>query len=294
MPIGFHVSKNVGNKKRSMQVAISEGMETLASYGFKDTCAQIFVSGPQNFKENITEEDQLHIRKFLQSTGIPLVIHGAYVDNPWNKSRGSVHNIKREMAVAANLGATGVIVHLGAGAYCDENLKYVLGELADQPQSVLDSTTLWLEIHTARQSEKTYETPEKLHRLVERIRGLGLRLKVGLCIDTAHLYSCGMVLDTYQAAQEWIRGLPDIPLMLHLNDSGSTFNSGIDRHAGLTVGNIWKAYNTNGGGIPIQESGLFALLEWADSAGVVTILERDMESLPADLGLIYELGFFRV
>jgi endonuclease IV len=112
---------------------------------------------------------------------------------------------------------------------------------------------------------------------------------VGLCVDTAHLYSCGFCLDSKQAAKQWLSGLPDIeinPIMFHLNDSASELGSGRDRHAGLCQGNIWGGYENN-----IVDSGLLEILTWCEDNNAPVILERDPINLNKDLKLLEGLGF---
>lgn len=290
MSIGYHVSKTAGGKKRSMSEAITEAIEYLQNYDFKHLALQIFVTGPQSFKEILTPEDKDKCAKIIKETQVTAVVHGAYTDNPWNKSPGSVHNIKQELKIAFDIGATGVIVHLGAGASNDENLSYVLTQISKLDKIILNNVILWLEIHTAKASSFTYETPEKIKVLFDRIEKLNLDLKIGICIDTAHLYSCGVALNTYQKAKSWLEMLdkliPDIPKMLHLNDSLSTLGSGKDIHAVLTEGNLWGSINA-------EESGINAVLAWAENNNIVVILERNFIDVGKDLNLIHSMGYFK-
>lgn len=301
MALGFHVSKTItidGKKKtRSMPEALLADMEQLSDWGFETRSAQIFVTGPRNFRETLSDSDKMEIKKFVTQQNIILVIHGAYVDNPWSRSQGSIDNIKMEMKIAAEIGATGVIVHLGAGAQSDESLAFVLGEISGLDKNVKSETILWLEIHTAKSGPFTYETPEKLQKLFDRIKKLNLDLRVGLCIDTAHIYACGLALDTFGTAKKWLDDcdllLPDIPKMLHLNDSASTLGSGKDKHEILCEGNLWKPYNIKTGALKIENSGLTAILAWAESKNITVILERDDSGINKDLNLINNLGYFQ-
>ncbi len=291
--IGHHVSKSAGGKKRLIAEALEEAAINLQSLGFKNIGAQIFVTGPQSFREIMTADDIIKTKKVVKDYNINLVIHGAYVDAPWRRSPGSVHNIKKELNIASEIGANGVIVHLGSGAADDDNLKYVLEQIAaDNPQPIL-----WLEIHTAKPSKFTYETTDKIKKLFYRIGVLNVNVKVGLCIDTAHLYACGMALTDYDLTYKWLNqirmDLPNIPIMMHLNDSGSTLASGKDQHAVLTAGNLWSMYNINTGHLPIEDSGLVAILNWAEDADINVILERDEAGTERDLILIHNLGYFQ-
>ncbi len=295
MSLGYHVGKGKshGKKKGTMIDPLRESIEELKGYGVSNPSAQIFVSGPRTYAETLTLEDKNAIRKFVADNNIRLVIHGAYIDYPWTKSLQSINNVKTEMQIAYHLGATGVIVHLGAGAYSDDNLQFALEEIGNIPDDVRENVILWLEINTAKPSPLTYETPAKLKRLFDRCEVLNTRkLKLGLCIDTAHLYSCGVSLDTDTAAKQWLDELPDVPVMMHLNDSASELGSGVDLHFKLCGGGIWKDYHPVKGKLPIENSGLTYILGWAEMHDINVILERD-ESVTSDLTLISQLGYFK-
>lgn len=297
MSLGFHVSKTrtIGGKKKTVKMseALTTDLKLLQDFGIAKPAAQIFVSGPQNFNETIDDEDKAKVRQFVMRTGLQLVIHGSYVDHPWNRAPGSVHNIKQELRIASKIGANGVVVHLGKGAADDDNLKYVLEEISNIPDDIRESVILWLEIHTAKPSEFTYETPEKIQALFSRIQKINTNgLRIGLCIDTAHVFASGFALDTYEKTKKWLEGLPDIPLMVHLNDSASKFASGVDRHQLLAKGELWKAYHPEKGHLPVEDSGLVAILEWAEAGDLTVILERDHDGLAHDLNLIRNLGYF--
>lgn len=291
MPLGYHVNKNTGGTK-SMSEALATASENLASWGVSKTAMQIFAVGPQNHKP--VHIDIQECKKVIREKNITLVIHGSYVDNPWKRAKGAIHNIKQEMRIAAQLGASGVIVHLGTGALDLDNFRHVMSGLATNEITGL-GVTLWLEIHSAKQSDATYETPEKIAALFEKCKQVaspdGVPLKIGLCIDTAHLYACGLALTDYDTTSRWLAALPANQYMLHLNDCATPLGSGRDQHERLLYGNIWDAYHPDLG-LPIENSGLLALLEWAESNSVITILERKPEHISADLMLIHNLGFF--
>ena len=289
--LGIHVGKERGGKKVPMSESLQASIEKIRTYVTRP-CAQIFVSGPRSYSETLTHDDKTAIRKYIDANDIPLVIHGAYIDYPWTKSLQSIRNVMSEMQVARQIGATGVIVHLGAGALNDDNFQFALDTIGTLPSDVCDNVTLWLEINTAKSSPATYETVGKISRLFERVEQFNNNLTIGLCIDTAHLFSCGKSLDTDQAARAWIEGLPDVPTMMHLNDSASELGSGVDKHASLCSGGIWRDYHPVTGSLPIENSGLVYLLGWAESNNIMTILERH-DDASDDLALIHQLGFFQ-
>ena len=283
MPIGFHVSKASDGGKRTMLQALKEDMEMLKGFEL-DPCAQIFVSGPQSFKETVSDGEALDIKDYMSRAKIPLVIHGAYVDNPWSGSEGTIHNIKQELRKSEILGAEGVIIHLSSAALdsCVDVLQKLNGVHG----------TVWLEINAAKPTPLTFETPQKIAALFDKIRGannIERPDRIGLCIDTAHLYSCGVSFEKFDAADQWLRALPNVPMMLHLNDSASKLGSGVDKHESLCRGNIWREYGPDGA-LPFDESGLAATLLWAENRSIFTVLERD--DPVHDLTMIRDQGFF--
>lgn len=300
MSFGYHVSKH----GRPLHTALEAAVVDLTGHGFAHPAAQIFVAGPQSFKPTADAAEIAACRHVIDANGVRVVIHGAYVDHPWKRSAASIHNIKQEMRVAAALGATGVIIHLAAGAADDGNLRHVLETVAADTLPGGANPILWLEIHTAKASPLTYETPEKLIRLFERVRAVaarrpdGAQLRVGLCIDTAHVFSCGVALTSVEVMGRWLGQLSALPagtpIMVHLNDSASTIGSGKDIHAGLARGGIWGMYDPRAGLLPVAESGLMAILLWAEAGRHMVILERgDDDALRTDLTLVRGLGCFQ-
>lgn len=271
--LGFHAGVN----------EVQDCIDILSDYGFRP-CVQIFVTGPQSYKE--IKLDKPRLKKIAKNNG--LVIHGAYPDNPWGCDHRirAIKNIRKEMKIAEEIGASGVIVHLGPGINDDNVLREVLA-------GMVTSVTLWLEIN-ATKPEKAFETPGKIRKLYDRINNINKTFarpaNIGICIDTAHLHSCGVPLYTYDNAMTWLGALPDCKYMLHLNDSHSEFGSGQDRHAALCQGNIWGEFGP--GKLPVEESGLAAFCIWAEKYSEMTILERKTEYIPADLHLLHSMGVF--
>lgn len=287
--IGFHVSKS----GRKMPDAFEKDMEMLKSFGFKDICAQIFISGPRDFHPMSQLELEGMKIKMAQSA-IPVYVHGAYVDNPWSLNALSIKNIISEMQNCHHIGARGLVVHLANSAVKDDVLFDVLNGLAPLSEDIKREVILYFEIHTAKSSIATYETPEKLCVLFKRIKKVlsenALNLRIGLCIDSAHLYACGFAMITYEDTMKWLTDvreyLPDVPFLFHLNDSASTLGSGVDKHAALTHGNIWRSFNPSTGADKLENSGLYAIINWCTETDTPMILERDPDGLTSDLKLL--------
>lgn len=272
MPLGFHVSKN----KRTMINALTEDIRKLNDF---DPCAQIFIMGPRN-SATISKDDIVAITEFTASNKIPIVAHSAYINNPWGGGSVAIPNINKELMLCNVMGLEGLVVHLGKTSSDYNTMARILKDLKGKK--------LYFEIHAAKQPF-TFETTEKLNDLFRTINMCDTSIdNIGLCIDTAHLFSSGTSLEKAHIAKKFIAELPNVDIMLHLNDSASALGSGIDKHAGLTHGHIWGT----GDNSKIEKSGLKVILDWADENNIITILERDEEYLNRDLNLIKGLGYF--
>jgi endonuclease IV len=93
------------------------------------------------------------------------------------------------------------------------------------------------------------------------------------------VFACGVSLSDKIVAAKWLKGLPRVPIMFHLNDSHEPLGSGRDVHARLTHGHIWNR----------NKSGLLTILKYAKKHKSIIILERDRESAISDIKLIQKL-----
>lgn len=251
-----------------------EDISNIRNAGYKP-CIQIFVRGPTSFNENNT----IDINKIPQD--VRIVIHCSYLSAPWNDSPGAIHLIHKEMETATLIGAYGIIIHLNnntCSSHTERNdtLTNVLTKLDAYKYSGI----LFLEINAVKSSSQSFETPQKINKLFARIRDLNIKLKVGLCVDTAHLWSCGLSLETAVTTRRWFNKLNITnPIIIHLNDSAAEFGKGKDIHAPLTRGNIWSAYNTKTGDLDPSESGFAEIMRIAKEDNLTVILETsDFES----------------
>lgn len=273
---GYHVSKN----GRSMKDAVTEELKLLSEKLPGKHAVQIFCTGPQNSRETLTADDKAVLTKLTSAT-TATVIHGAYVDFLWKGSPSAIANVKRELAIAEAINATGVVVHLGREMNSLEMLKELNGTKA----------TLWLEVNANKPSPRTYDKIPAIKDLFSKINELNLDYKVGFCIDTAHLFGSGCSLSSREEAEKWVTEcvealmvcttLANPPIMFHLNDSDGNFASGQDRHAPLFEGKLWSAYKNN-----IHESGCAWIVKYCKERDIVCILERDGAFIEHDLAYL--------
>lgn len=291
MPLGNHVVKD-GDP---MHIALDKVMLVAKENHIELSCAQIFLIGPQSAKENLNETEKRELATRIKA-GTRIYAHSSYLSNPWgSKSAFGISLVKREMKLCEEIGIRGVVVHIA---------RKPPAEIAEVIPQLLSSTNedkthnapvLFLEIESYRPLEKdlaatagtparasiecTYETISKLNELVAAIIAKGIDMKrVGICIDTAHLWAAGMDLSTYAEMEKWLNEFPvgilRSNIIVHLNDQIWTLGGGKDEHAPLLLGTMWGKFHPVKGTDTPENSGLQAMLEWSEKNNIDLIMER--------------------
>ena len=85
----------------------------------------------------------------------------------------------------------------------------------------------------------------KFEHLAKIIEGVNDKSRVGVCIDTCHVFAAGYDLRTKDACEETFAEFDRVVGMkylraMHLNDAKSEFASRVDRHHSLDMGNIGR------------------------------------------------------
>ena len=124
--------------------------------------------------------------------------------------------------------------HVGAGVDAGiEMIAEVLNEVLQPDQT----TTVLLETMAGKGSEVGSRF-EELRRIIDRV---GLGTKLGVCLDTCHVYDAGYDivndLDGVLAEFDAVLGLERLRA-IHLNDSKNPFNSHKDRHEKIGEGSL--------------------------------------------------------
>lgn len=262
--IGCHVIKGTGYIS-SIKKSIAFGKK----FGIEVGAAQIFAYGPQNTKRNVSDADIEKIKQFIRSWQLKLIVHGSYIDVPFSQSKNgavayaAISNIKNEIIISDALGAKGLNIHL-ANVSPDTVVEFL-----DRISEIImkKNIILYFETHACKQNNFSYEKSENINLLFEKVAKKEYKNKIGLCIDTAHLWTCGLDISSYEAMAEWLDEL-DLEniysILIHLNDDQGPRGKGKDKHAPITKGQIWEA----------DSGGLRALLEFATRNCCVVILER--------------------
>jgi deoxyribonuclease IV len=234
--LGAHVSTAGGLRNAPLRAA-----EIGAS------AIQIFTKMPSRWAEKpIDPAEAVDYRAGCEAAGIQFSsAHDSYLINlaspdPVLRDR-SYAAFKSELERARDLGLDAVVTHPGNATDGDrergllQNAQLIdraLREVALGPMVLLETT--------AGSGQALGNRFEEL-AWIRAVVGDEVRGRVGVCLDTCHVYSAGYDLregyDTVTAEFDRVIGLEHLRLF-HLNDSQRPFASARDRHAEIGEGSL--------------------------------------------------------
>jgi deoxyribonuclease-4 len=235
MLIGAHVS-NAGGLARAVERGTERGCEAI----------QIFNQSPRMWRPTAyTEDDFAEFREAMKASPIEsVVIHAVYLINCATEDREmrdkSLASLIQSLRVGAGIGAVGVVLHPGSAKQGDvpKAIKRA-GTVIKQALNETEKCPLHLE-DTAGAGGTLGRSFEELAELLGAAGG-GKRL--GICLDSCHLYASGYDIRTRQGLAEIIDkfdrtvGCERLG-SLHVNDSAVSLGSGRDRHAIMGEGEL--------------------------------------------------------
>ena len=236
MRIGGHVSA-AGGLDKAIDRGVDIGAETI----------QIFGAPPQGWRRaTLAPEQAALFRQKVRDKGVlPVFIHGVYLINlataiPENLSK-SVASLTAEMVLQGQIGAEGVIFHLGS--HKGAGLDNVFAQVVDSVRRVLEgspaSTNLLIE-NSAGMGNTIGSRFADIGRIMREVSSERVRV----CLDTQHAYASGYynvaerdgLEKTLEDFEKHI-GLKRLRAV-HANDSKCPFGGGLDRHENIGEGHI--------------------------------------------------------
>ena len=235
MLIGAHVSQAGGLEK-----AIERGVERGCS------AIQIFNQSPRMWRPTAYGEDDFAaFREAMRASPVKAaLIHAVYLLNCASEDREirqkSLASLIQSLRVGEGIGAVGVVLHPGSAKTGDvgKAIKRA-GKVISEALSESDRCRLHLE-DTAGAGGTLGRSFQELADLLD---AAGRDKRLGICLDSCHLYSSGYDVATPDGLRETLDecertvGL-DRLRSLHLNDSMTPLGSNRDRHAILGEGQL--------------------------------------------------------
>ena len=215
------------------------------------TSIQVFVQSPRMWKPTQYAPEVLEAYREAQlahPTITHTFCHATYLINLASDDPGLLERSRAALAhnlrVGRLMGAAGVVVHLGShkGAGFDASVAQVAAavqEALDTAETVPGSCPLLME-NAAGAGGTVGRSLDELEAVLE---ATGRDERLGLCVDTQHLFASGVDYSTVARARALIREIDhrfgrERLACWHLNDSKTAFGSNRDRHANLGEGEI--------------------------------------------------------
>ncbi len=205
---------------------------------------QFFTRNPQGGKaKDIDSDDARKLRELVAENHFAkIVAHAPYTLNPCSDNLQTREFA--EMVFTDDLqrmeNIPGNYYNFHPGSHVGQGVETGIGLIADLLNRVLtpnQTTIVLLETMSGKGSE-IGSSFEQLQEIISRVH---LQEKIGVCLDTCHVYSAGydIVQDLDGVLENFDRviGLNKLKA-IHLNDSKTPFNSRKDRHEKIGQGSI--------------------------------------------------------
>jgi deoxyribonuclease IV len=243
MNIGAHV-RGGGKLVPSLEAGVKIGA----------TSIQVFTQSPRMWKPSIYAPDVLAAYREAQADHPSVThtfCHATYLINLASSDtelyEKSVDCLTHNLSVARGMGAAGVVLHVGS--HMGSGFEEVITQISEAferaldgadpaPPGVADCPIL---IENAAGAGGT--VGRSFEEIAALIDACGKDERLGLCIDTQHLWASGVDYSSVAGTKKVIKEVKDRMGLarlrcLHLNDSKIELGGNRDRHANLNEGTI--------------------------------------------------------
>lgn len=239
MLFGAHCS---GGIKKALDNAIAMDADAV----------QLFAQSPRTWR--FPEHDPADLERFRtrrEEIGMPAVIHALYLVNLAAPDDAiyekSIATMQATMETASAIDAEGVVFHIGShlGAGFDAGLERLVPALAQILERSAERTWLLME-NSAGAGGTIGRSLDELATIFDALDG---HERLGLCLDSCHLYVSGIdvtqrdVLDDLLDDVDARIGLERLRV-LHANDSKAPLGSNRDRHDNVGEGLLGEGLGT--------------------------------------------------
>jgi deoxyribonuclease-4 len=236
--IGAHVPTSGGMAKRSIAYA-----ETIQAEAI-----QVFTSNPRGWatpEANPTAD--LAFREKCEELDIETYVHAPFLINLGSPTVGTYENSIRSTAYSLqrgqDIGALGVVIHTGSAvdvSHVENAWKQIKKGMLPVLEKLTNESPMLLLEPTAGQGQSLVK---KLDDLENYLKAFEYHPKVGICLDTCHVFAAGHDIKKKGGMTETldllvqIAGIERIQL-IHANDSMDVLGALKDRHQNLGDGEI--------------------------------------------------------
>ena len=270
----------------SIAKGLHDAVYQAKSYGCN--ALQMFTKNATAWKERtVTQAEQERFEQAKTETGIhTIATHTSYLINlasPDPKKHAMSYGaLKQEIIRSSALKIPFCVLH--PGAHMDSGIDAGLLKISDSINSLFseteESTSRLLLETTAGQGSGLGHTFEQLAEIINRIER---KERIGVCLDTCHIFTAGYDIrtqETYQQTMNHFDATLGLNLLfaIHINDSKKDFGSRVDRHTHIGKG----ALGVDAFKHILNDERLFhvpKLLETAHTEGDIDWTQRNLDLL---------------
>ncbi len=227
-------------------VSIAGGIQNAISstINIGGNCLQIFAGSPRLWFRKPFPSDE--VEKFLAEKSKnnldPVFIHALYLVNLASDKEDlvqkSIASLVMDLQNGQAINSAGVVIHIGS--HQGRGFEFVQSQLITNIKEIISktqTTPLLLECDAGQNGK--VGSLEELSFLIDNIKDD----RLGVCLDTAHLFASGYDLREPEKVTALIKKLKDLSLLdkiklIHLNDSKTACGSARDMHENLGDGQI--------------------------------------------------------
>ncbi len=214
-------------------------------------CLQVFVKNQRQWSARPLQEDELRAwQEARAAAGIePVIAHSTYLinlgspdDGPWQRS---IDALTDELERCEQLGIAGLVLH--PGAHLGTGERRGLRRIA-RALNLIHRRTRGFQVQvlletTAGQGSTLGHRFEHLGEIIGRACDPE---RLGICVDTCHVFAAGYDLTTDAGYDSAIASLDELVGLdrvraMHVNDSLQPLGSCRDRHAAIGKGHLGRA-----------------------------------------------------
>ena len=236
--IGAHAPTTGGMAKRSIEYAKTTGAEVI----------QVFASSPRMWAMPASKPD---LDDAFKEKALELDIH-TYVHAPYLINLGSpteatyvnsLASTSYSLQRGSDIGALGVVIHTGSAvdiSHVDKAWKQIHEGVMPILNALSDDAPFLLLEPTAGQGQSLVK---KLDDLEHYLKALEYHPKVGICLDTCHVFAAGHDIAAEGGMNKTLDLLVEIAgierfKLIHANDSMDVCGALKDRHQNIGDGHI--------------------------------------------------------
>lgn len=210
-------------------------------------CLQLFTRPPSRWNAAALKPEQIELFRQARASrgGLSVIAHDIYLNNLASEKNDirqrSIDTMIEELGRCHLLGVDGLVCHIGSHPEgpskgvprYSESIALILEKTQDYDTAILLETC----------AGQGACLGHRLEHLAEIIEGNQGHPKLGVCVDTCHLFAAGYDLrepDLYEAFWKDFDSTIGLTRLkaFHLNDSKKPLSSRVDRHEHIGLGEI--------------------------------------------------------